>query len=69
MELWTCSLCLGCWVYTLLAAVFRVYVFSEILEYVPVLSEVLTGMVLSFLMWLISNGWDARFKIYHLEDD
>lgn len=67
-ELFDCQLCLGVWIYALLSAVFRKFLFCDIFSYIPVLSELVTGSVLSFIMFLVSSGWDARFRVIYMED-
>jgi hypothetical protein len=59
-QLFACDLCLGFWVYLGLAFIIDVNVTEE-LFYVPILSEFVTGAVISFIMHLISAGWEARF--------
>ncbi len=59
-QLSACDLCLGFWVYSGLAFIINVNVTEE-LFYVPILSEFVTGAVISFIMHLISAGWEARF--------
>ena len=59
-----CELCLGVWVYFLLALVFHLNLFSD---YVPLLSESITGSVMSFVMWLLTEGWNAKFRELHID--
>lgn len=68
MELWTCDLCLGLYCYTLLSLVFGKVLFLDTLGYIPILSELITGSALSMVMFLIRNGWDARFRTIYMED-
>lgn len=60
-DLFSCDLCLGFWVYTGLALLINVDVTGE-LFYVPILSEFITGAVMSFIMHLISAGWEAQYQ-------
>ena len=60
-DLFSCNLCLGVWVYTGLAFLIDVNVTGE-LFYVPVLSEFVTGAIVSFIMHLISAGWEAQYS-------
>jgi hypothetical protein len=60
-KLFSCNLCLGVWVYTLLSLVLRVQVFDFI--YIPVLSELITGCVSSFLVFLLIAGWKSYHEI------
>ncbi len=66
-ELQECDLCLGVWVYAILAAIFRLNVLAEV-GYVPVLSEALTGGAASFVMHLLRLGWNARFGVTVIEE-
>jgi len=59
-DLFSCDLCLGVWVYGGLAFIINVDVTRE-LFYVPILSEFITGATVSFIMHLISAGWEARY--------
>lgn len=61
-ELFGCDLCLGVWVYFLLAWFLNVNVLYEYV-YVPVLSWIITGIITSFLVWLIMTGIATRFQI------
>lgn len=60
-QLFACDLCLGFWVYSGLAFIINVNVAEEWF-YIPVFSEFLTGAVISFIMHLISAGWEARYQ-------
>ena len=64
-KLFSCHLCLGVWVYPLLAWAFQVNVLDGFF-YIPVLSEMITGGVTSFLVFLASEGWNARFRSYEI---
>jgi len=69
-ELFSCDLCLGVWVYTGLSFIFSVNILGFIFSvnilgeyfYVPILSEFITGMIVSFVMHLISAGWETRYQ-------
>lgn len=61
-QLFGCDLCLGVWVYALVAGFLNVNVLYEYV-YVPVLSEIITGIITSFLVWLIIDGWKGKFQI------
>jgi hypothetical protein len=61
-ELFGCDLCLGIWVYVFLAWFLNVNVLYEY-GYIPVVSWVLTGIITSFLVWLIMTGVMTRFQI------
>jgi uncharacterized membrane protein len=60
-----CSLCLGVWIFWLLSFVMKVN-FLELLGfpiYVPVVSELITGAISSFLVFIFVLGWKARFDV------
>lgn len=58
-----CDFCLGCWVYLFLAWVFGMNIFEGYLPYIPLITELLGGIVISFIMHLISIGWRDKFSI------
>jgi hypothetical protein len=60
-ELFSCDLCLGVWVYTVLAFFFRANIYD--MFYIPVISEILTGITTSFIMHVFSVGWKALFSV------
>ena len=61
-DLFECDLCLGVWVYWILAYPFKMNILNEYF-YVPVLSELLTGGSISLLVHLIRLGWEAKFSV------
>lgn len=61
-NLFACDLCLGCWIYTILAAFLSVRLLQDVYFYVPVVTEVITGCATSFLVHLISIGWQEKFN-------
>lgn len=56
-KLHLCDLCAGVHIYALMSWVMGVYVFS----YVPVVSEYITGGVVSFLVHIFSIGFREKF--------
>ena len=60
-----CDFCVGCWVYTLLAWLFSINLIEPI--YVPVLSEIITGIAFSFAGHLMALGWKMRWGTEVLE--
>lgn len=60
-ELFSCDLCLGVWIYAGLAFIMNMNMVGEYF-YIPILSEFITGAIMSFIMHLISVGWEARFS-------
>jgi hypothetical protein len=58
-----CSLCFGVWIYALLALFLHMDILSVLgFSYVPVVSELLTGGVISFLVFIFSVGWKDYFS-------
>ena len=57
-----CDLCLGFWVYLLLAFGFGVSVLYPS-PYTPLLDEVVTATTMSLVAHLIKVGWDSDFRI------
>jgi hypothetical protein len=66
-ELRDCDLCLGFWVFSPLAFVLGVNILEPI--YVPVLSEALTGMAVTFATHLAVLGWQTKFGMVNLYDN
>jgi hypothetical protein len=66
-ELGLCDFCVGCWVFSLLAWPLRVNLLSPI--YVPILSEIATGITFSFVSHLVAIGWRAKWGLEVLGDD
>jgi hypothetical protein len=61
-ELIHCDLCLGVWVYTVLALLFGIDFFSEYMKYqIPLIGEFFTGMSASFFMHIFAIGWQMEF--------
>jgi hypothetical protein len=60
-DLFSCDFCLGFWIYTGYAFIMNMNMAEE-LFYVPILSEFITGAAMSFIMHLISAGWEARYQ-------
>lgn len=63
-ELRACDFCLGFWVFAGLAWALGLNLLDPI--YVPVLSEALTGLAISFLAHLARLGWESKFAIVNL---
>jgi hypothetical protein len=59
-ELFSCDLCLGVWVYTVLAFFFKANIYDVF--YFPVISELLTGITTSFIMHVFSVGWKDLYS-------
>jgi hypothetical protein len=65
-ELFECDLCLGVWVYSIGAVLLNVNVIYEICK-IPFVSQIVSGILVSFLVWVLRNGWDTLFKEYHID--
>jgi len=61
-QLFGCALCLGVWIYTILAWWLNINVLYEYVS-VSVLSGIVTGIITSFLVWLIVDGFKGKFQI------
>ncbi len=59
-QLFVCDLCLGVWIYFFLALLMKISIVYE-LTAIPILSEFLTGTIVSFMVHLISIGWNEKF--------
>jgi hypothetical protein len=59
-RLFSCPLCLGVWVYFFLAVLFRVALFKSVF-YFPVVSELVTGAIVSLAVHLFSIGFQEVF--------
>ena len=62
-KLHLCDLCSGTWVYGLLGYFMGVSLLTLFgLSYIPVVSEVITGGVVSFIVHVFSIGWKDKFS-------
>jgi len=61
-----CDLCLGTWVYTILAIFWKINIL-ELVFYFPGLSQLLTGAITSFLMYLFVIGWKSEFTVIEVD--
>lgn len=66
-ELLSCSLCSGVWVYFILAWIFGINLFSEIINGYEILMYFLTGSATSFLVWIFSTGWNELFGVVEIK--
>ncbi len=60
-ELQECDFCLGFWVMTPLAWLLGVNLFTPL--YIPIASEILTGLALSFGLHIFRLGWQEKFGV------
>lgn len=65
-EMFSCNLCLGTWVYFILALILRANLFES---YLPVISEGMVGALASFVVWVFEAGWNSYFRNYVLQDE
>lgn len=65
-DLFQCDLCLGVWVYTILAGLFRFNLLHEFF-YFPVISELVTGGVMSFIVHLLRVGFETQFSVIEVK--
>lgn len=65
-RLFTCGLCSGTWTYTIMSLLMGEVLFREIF-YVPLLSEIATGGIVSILVHLIHQGWKSEFEVIVIE--
>lgn len=62
-RLLSCPLCLGVWVYTIMSALLRYYVFEDFAPYTPVLSELIAGCFSSALVYYLENGYKSLYEV------
>lgn len=63
-KLHECDYCSGVWGYSILAFFMQLDLLSVIgFHYVPLLSEFVTGVIISFLVHIFILGWKARFEV------
>ena len=61
-KLVSCDLCVGVWIYTILSGLFQIRLLEDVYWYVPLVSELITGSIVSYLVHLLTIG----FKEKHL---
>ncbi len=59
----SCELCSGVWIYTALAYFLKITILSDLLPYVPFVSEAITGCACSMIMHLLTIGWHEKFDV------
>lgn len=62
-KLISCDLCLGTWVYCIIALAFKVVILEDVFTPVPILSELITGAVTTFGVHLLYIGWREKFSV------
>jgi hypothetical protein len=64
-RLLTCGLCSGTWCYTILSLLMGEVLFRD-LFYVPLVSELATGGLISILVHLIHRGWKSEYEVIEI---
>jgi hypothetical protein len=59
-DLFHCDLCLGTWVFTFFAVAMQLNLLDV---YIPGVSELVTGAIISLIVWLVRIGWQTQFGI------
>jgi hypothetical protein len=63
-NLHECPLCLGVWIYGIMSYFMWMDLLSALgFFYVPVLSEIVTGAGISFLVHIFVLGWKSMFEV------
>ena len=66
-SLFTCDLCLGTWIYFLLAIFFDIDLFSESMWLnIKLVNWFLTGATVSFLVHVFAIGWNLKFGVVEI---
>lgn len=65
-DLYACDLCLGVWVFSVLAGLFRINLLESFF-YLPVVSEAITGGITSILVHFIRVGYEAEYAIIEVK--
>jgi hypothetical protein len=60
-----CNLCLGFWVYTIMAGFLCVNILDVF--YIPFASEIITGSVTSWVMHLLTIGWHTEYGVLEVK--
>ena len=64
-KLHNCDLCAGVWIYSALSVFTGLSIWTVLgFPYVPIVSEGITGGVVSFLMWIFVAGWKEKFNSF-----
>jgi len=66
-KLFDCDLCLGVWIYFVLSVFFHFVVMSDVFGYIPLVSEVVTAAITTFVVHLISLGWRTKFEVFEIK--
>lgn len=67
-DLVSCDLCLGFWVYLFLSIEGTVYITERYVQF-PILNNIVTAMFVSFVMHLLTIGWQDKFGIINVHTE
>lgn len=59
-KIFECDLCIGVWIYSILAGLFQIRLLEDVYFYVPILMEIITGCVISYLVHLLTIGFREK---------
>jgi hypothetical protein len=63
-KLHECDLCLGVWIYGILSFFLSLDILEALqLWYIPVLGELITGSVISYLVHIFILGWRTKHEV------
>lgn len=65
-KLFSCNLCLGVWVYSLMSWLTGYYVFYDWTSYIPVFAELAAGCFSSYLVYLVEIGWRSLHEVIEI---
>lgn len=67
-ELFDCDLCLGVWIYWFLSIIIGIDVIYDMFcVFIPIIGNLITGMIASFLVHIFRIGWITKFGITVVE--
>lgn len=67
-KLHTCSVCSGVWIFSTIFIIFRIDLLHLVgLAYYPIVGEILSGGVISYLVYLLELGFRERFMTVVIE--
>lgn len=60
-DLFSCDLCLGFWVYTVLAYIMQIDILEGWFMPTPIVDEIFTGIITTSIVHLIRIGWQSEY--------
>ncbi len=60
IKILQCDLCVGVWIYTILSGLFQIRLLEDVYWYVPLVSELITGSITSYLVHLVTIGFREK---------